>query len=117
MSVARQLALQLAVSAAALERAFENVEAGTLEDHPKQDQLRRVLTSLNTVLPVSASMTSSNRRQEVGNGCKTGEHAEPICQTGHQDLVTLIGSPCWHLTFPSPVSGCSMRSNLQSEYG
>ena len=76
MSVARQLELQLAVSAAALERAFEDVEAGTLEDHPKQDQLRRVLTSLNTVLPVSARTTSFNRHQEVGNGRMTEEHAE-----------------------------------------
>lgn len=38
--------------AAALEAAYKQVEAGKLEDHPKQAALQKALTGIQTVQPV-----------------------------------------------------------------
>lgn len=42
-------------TAAILEAAYEEVEAGKLTDHPKQATLQKALTSIVTLQPVSHS--------------------------------------------------------------
>ena len=41
--------------AAALEAAYKQVEAGKLEDHPKQAALQKALIGIQTVQPVGIS--------------------------------------------------------------
>ena len=42
-------------AAAALEAAYKEVEAGQLEDHPKQAALQKVLIGIRTLQPVRAN--------------------------------------------------------------
>ena len=42
--------------AAALEAAYKQVEAGKLEDHPKQAALQKALIGIQTVQPVGISL-------------------------------------------------------------
>ena len=46
-------------SAAVLEAAYEEVEAGRLVDHPKQAALKKILTGIVTMQPVRLFTDSS----------------------------------------------------------
>ena len=48
--------------AAALEAAYKQVEAGKLEDHPKQAALQKALIGIQTVQPVGISLNQLHHK-------------------------------------------------------
>ena len=70
--------------AAALEAAYQEVEAGKLEDHPKQAALQKALTAIHTLQPVSLACLSAMSAVILAQRqLHAGDCLNSLSHTGH----------------------------------
>ena len=92
--------------AAALEAAYKEVEAGRLEDHPKQAALQKALTAIHTLQPVSIPCLLLLSTMQTAVGAQWQLYAGD-CPNGL--LAYPTGSLCL-VQLSTAVSGCHTKA-------
>ena len=79
---------------AALQQAYERVDTGHFEDHPKLAALRAVLTTVSAIQPVSFHLTACS----FGDTYTEGHATTDAMTEAIQSACTSCPSKCWLLT-------------------